>query len=298
MPLYQRFRGAGVAIVTPFIDDQIDWDALEQVIEHVIVGGVDYLVVLGTTGESATISETEQRAVLDFAIRVNNGRKPFIAGPFGSNNTPAMVDKIREFDFTGIDGLLSSSPAYVKPTQEGIYRHYMALAEASPRPIMLYNVPGRTASNMSADTTLRLARAGGTQFIGVKDACDDMMQIMKIIQGKPPGFLVLGGDDFLTFPVIATGGDGVVSVVANVTPRPFSEMVHAALRHDIPTAQRLNLQLLDLYKLLFIEGNPVGVKAALELLGICRRDVRLPLAPMTEGGIAQIRAELERLEVL
>ncbi len=298
MPLYQRFRGAGVAIVTPFQDDQIDWDALARVIEHVIDGGVDYLVVLGTTGESATISDEEQRDVLDFSVKINNGRKPLIAGPFGGNNTPAMVDKIRHFDFSGIDGLLSSSPAYVKPTQEGIYRHYMALAEASPRPIMLYNVPGRTASNMTAETTLRLAHAGGSQFIGVKDACDDMMQIMKIIQGKPQGFLVLGGDDFLTLPVIATGGDGVVSVVANVTPKPFTEMVHAALRHDIPTAQRLNLQLLDLYKLLFIEGNPVGAKAALEMLGICRRDVRLPLAPMTEGGAALIRAEMEKLGVL
>jgi 4-hydroxy-tetrahydrodipicolinate synthase len=293
----QRFRGVGVALVTPFRQGAIDWDGLERIIEHVIDGNVDYLVVLGTTGEAASLSDTEHRQVLDFAIRCNRGRKPLIAGVFGSNNTPVLVDKIKHFNFDGIDGLLSSNPAYVKPSQEGHYQHYMALAEVSPRPIMLYNVPGRSAVNMTAETTLRLARAGGSQFIGVKDASDDLMQIMKIIQGRPEGFLVLSGDDYIVLPVVAAGGDGVVSVIANNMPHMFSEMVHAALRDDLYMARTLNLRMLDMYKLLFIEGNPVGTKALLELQGMCSREVRLPLTPMTEAGVALLKAEMSSLMV-
>lgn len=291
---HERFRGTGVALVTPFKNDSIDWEDLEKIIEHVIAGGVEFLVSLGTTGESVTLSDDEQRQVLDFTIKVNRGRLPLVAGVFGGNNTAAMVEKIKNFNFEGIDALLSSNPAYNKPGQEGIFRHYMELAEVSPRPIIIYNVPSRTASNMNAETTLRLANASD-KFLGVKEASDDIYQIMKIIKGKPKNFLVLSGDDFITLPLIAAGGDGVISVIANTTPRPFTDMVRAALRQDMPTAQQLNMKLLELYKLLFIEGNPVGVKAALELQGLCSRDVRLPLVPMTEQGVHLVMAELEKV---
>ena len=294
MSQHQRFRGTGVALVTPFKNGQIDWEDLEKVIEHVIAGGVEFLVSLGTTGESTTISENEHRQILDFTIKVNRGRLPLVAGIFGGNNTTALVEKIQSFNFEGIDALLSSNPAYNKPGQEGIFQHYMALAEVSPRPIIIYNVPSRTASNMTAETTLRLANASD-KFLGVKEASDDIYQVMKIIKGKPKDFLVLSGDDFITLPLIASGGDGVISVIANTTPRPFTDMVRAALRQDMPTAQRLNLKLLELYKLLFIEGNPVGVKAAMELQGLCSREVRLPLVPMSEQGVHLIMAELEKV---
>ena len=295
MNLIERLRGTGVALVTPFKNNgDIDWEDLERIIEHVIGGGVEFLVSLGTTGESVTISDEEQRQILDFTIKVNRGRVPLVAGVFGSNNTRALVEKVRSFNFEGIDALLSSNPSYSKPGQEGIFQHYMALAEESPRPIIIYNVPSRTASNMTAETTLRLANAS-EKFIGIKEASDDIYQVIKILKGRPKNFLMLSGDDFITLPLIAVGGDGVISVIANATPRPFSDMVRAALRQDMPTAQKLNFRFLELYKLLFLEGNPVGVKAALELQGLCSRDVRLPLVPMTEQGVHLIMAELEKV---
>ncbi len=292
---HERFRGTGVALVTPFKNDgSIDWEDLEKIIEHVIAGGVEFLVSLGTTGESVTLSDEEHRQILDFTIKTNRGRRPVVAGVFGGNNTAEMVKKISNFNFEGIDALLSSNPSYSKPGQEGIFQHYMALAEVSPKPIIIYNVPSRTSSNMNAETTLRLANASD-KFLGIKEASDDIYQVMKIIKGKPKNFLVLSGDDFITLPLIAAGGDGVISVIANTTPRPFTDMVRAALRQDMPTAQQLNLKLLELYKLLFIEGNPVGVKAALELQGLCSREVRLPLVPMTEQGVHLIMAEMEKV---
>lgn len=294
MSLQDKLRGTGVALVTPFKNGQIDWEDLERVIEHVLSGGVEFLVSLGTTGESTTTSDAEHRQILDFTIKINRGRVPLVAGVFGGNNTAVMVEKIKGFNFDGIDALLSSNPAYNKPGQEGIFQHYMALAEASPLPIIIYNVPSRTASNMTAETTLRLAQSN-SKFIGVKEASDDIYQIMKIIKGRPKDFLVLSGDDFITLPLIAAGGDGVISVIANSLPRPFTDMVRAALRHDMPTAQQLNLKLLELYKLLFAEGNPVGVKAAMELQGLCSREVRLPLVPMTENGVHALMGEMEKL---
>ncbi len=295
MNQYARFRGTGVALVTPFKNNgQVDWEDLEKIIEYVLAGGVEFLVSLGTTGESVTLSDAEHRSILDFTIKANRGRVPLVAGVFGGNNTTALVEKIQQFNLEGIDALLSSNPSYSKPGQEGIFQHYMALAEVTPRPIIIYNVPSRTASNLTAETTLRLANASD-KFLGIKEASDDIYQVMKIIKGKPKDFLVLSGDDFITLPLIAVGGDGVISVIANTTPRPFTNMVRAALRQDLPTAQKLNLQLLELYKLLFIEGNPVGVKAAMELQGLCSRDVRLPLVPMSETGVHLIMAELEKV---
>lgn len=297
MSLQQRIRGTGVALVTPFKNGAIDWEGLERVIEHVTSGGVEFLVSLGTTGESVTTTDEEHRQILDFTIKVNRGRLPIVAGVFGGNNTAAMVEKIKGFNFEGIDALLSSNPAYNKPSQEGIFQHYMALAEASPRPIIIYNVPSRTASNMTAETTLRLAHTSD-KFIAVKEASDDIFQVMKIIKGKPDDFLVLSGDDFITLPLIAAGGDGVISVIANTLPRPFTDMVRAALRYDMPTAQKLNEQLLELYKLLFLEGNPSGVKAALELQGLCSREVRLPLVSMTEQGVHLLMDQYDRIDMI
>jgi len=295
--MQKRFKGTGVALVTPFKSDgSLDWEDLERVIEHVIAGGVEFLVSLGTTGESVTLSDDEQRQVLDFTIKTNRGRLPVVAGVFGSNYTAALVEKVKGFNFEGIDAILSSNPSYSRPGQEGIFQHYMALADASPVPIIIYNVPSRTASNMNAETTLRLAHSSD-KFLGIKEASNDLAQIMKIIKGRPDHFLLLSGDDVVTLPVIASGGDGVISVIANTLPRPFTDMVRAALRHDMPTAQRLNLQLLDLYRLLFIEGNPVGVKASMELQGLCSRHVRLPLTPMSEQGVHLLMAEMEKIVV-
>ncbi len=292
MSLHEKLRGTGVALVTPFKNGQIDWEDLERVIEHVIGGGVEFLVSLGTTGESNTISDDEHRKILDFTIKTNRGRVPLVAGVFGGNNTANLVQKIQGFNFEGIDALLSSNPAYNKPSQEGIFQHYLALAEASPLPIIIYNVPSRTASNMNAETTLRLAHTSD-KFIAIKEASNDIYQVMKIIKGRPKDFLVLSGDDFITLPIIASGGDGVISVIANTLPRPFTDMVRAALRQDLPTAQKLNNKLLELYRLLFLEGNPVGVKAAMELQGLCSREVRLPLVPMSEAGVHALMNEME-----
>ncbi len=294
--MQQRFRGTGVALVTPFEKNgNVDWADLEKLIEHVIAGGVEFLVSLGTTGESVTLTDEEHRQILDFTIKINRGRLPLVAGVFGGNNTAAMVEKIKGFNFEGIDALLSSNPAYNRPGQEGIFLHYMALAEVSPLPIIIYNVPSRTGSNIAAETTLRLASASD-KFLGIKEASNDIYQIMKIAKGKPKDFLVLSGDDFMTLPIIASGGEGVISVIANTLPRPFSEMTRAALRQDMATAQKLNMKLLEFYRLLFLEGNPVGVKAALELQNICSREVRLPLTPMSEQGVHLIMAELEKLD--
>ncbi|TNE51084.1 MAG: 4-hydroxy-tetrahydrodipicolinate synthase [Bacteroidetes bacterium] len=294
MSLQQRFSGTGVALVTPFKNGSIDWDSLEKIIEHVIAGGVEFLVSLGTTGESATISEEEHRQILDFTIKVNRQRLPVVAGVFGGNNTAALVEKVNGFNFDGIDALLASNPAYNKPTQEGIYQHYMALANASPRPIIIYNVPSRTASNMTAETTLRLAHASD-KFLGVKEASNDIYQVTEIIKDKPDRFLVLSGDDFITLPLIASGGNGVISVIGNSQPRLYSDMVRAALQQDMSTARNLNLRMLRLYRMLFSEGNPAGIKAALEAQGLCTREVRLPLVPMSEQGAAGLKAELEEL---
>ncbi len=296
-PFLQKFRGTGVALVTPFKKGKIDWASLEKLIEHVIGGGVEFLVSLGSTGEASVISDREHRQILDFTIKIIRGRLPFVGGIFGGSDTAALVEKIKKYNFDGIDALLSSNPAYVKPGQEGIFQHYMALAEASPRPIIIYNVPSRTSSNMSAETTLRLAHAS-EKFMAVKEASDDLMQIMKIIKHRPPNFLVLSGDDFLTLPIVAAGGDGIVSVIGNTLPRQFSEMTRAALRFDLPTAIPANLQLLELFKMLFVEGNPVGVKAALEIQGICSREVRLPNVPMTDAGKEMIRKTMQEMGVL
>lgn len=279
--MIDKFRGTGVALVTPFTDKNVDHDALRRIVNHVIDGGVDYLVALGTTGESALLTDDEKLEVLQTIIDENNSRVPVVAGNFGGNNTKRLQRYIEEFNFTGIDAILSASPAYVKPSQEGIYRHYMDLAEAAPVPIIVYNVPGRTASNIATSTMVRLAEASD-KFIGVKEASGDLVQGTEMIQKVPKNFFVTSGDDPTALPLIACGSTGVISVIANAFPHIFSSMIGAALDNDYVTARKLNKQLYDIHKWLYVEGNPVGIKAAMQILGICHRDVRLPLAAMSD----------------
>lgn len=279
--MIDKFRGTGVALVTPFTDKNVDHDALRRIVNHVIDGGVDYLVALGTTGESALLTDDEKLEVLQTIIDENNSRVPVVAGNFGGNNTKRLQRYIEEFNFNGIDAILSASPAYVKPSQEGIYRHYMELAEAAPVPIIIYNVPGRTASNITTSTMVRLAESSD-KFIGVKEASGDLVQGTEMIQKVPKKFFVTSGDDPTALPLIACGSTGVISVIANAFPHIFSSMIGAALDNDYVTARKLNKQLYDIHKWLYVEGNPVGIKAAMQILGICHRDVRLPLAAMSD----------------
>lgn len=289
-----ELAGTGVALVTPFRQKSVDFDALERIIEYVIAGGVDYFVSLGTTGEAITLNSKECREVFDFTLRIVNGRKPVVAGMFGGNFTEMLAEKIRHYNLEGFAAIMSSSPAYSKPPQEGIFRHYLELAEASPVPILLYNVPGRTGSNVKPETILRLA-GESEKFIGVKEASGDLVQAMQLLKNRPEHFLVLSGDDVLTLPMIACGGDGAISVIANVYPRHFSEMVRSARQGDFPTAARLNNAMLDVHPWLYAEGNPVGIKAAMEIRGLCSREVRIPLMPLSEVAYAQLRAEMAKV---
>lgn len=289
------FRGTGVALITPFHENrEVDFDAYEKVIEHVIAGGVDYLVPLGSTGETATLNEDEARRILDFVIEKNAGRKPIVAGNFGGNNTSEMVKKIKSYNFDGIAAILSSSPGYVKPSQEGIYAHYMALAEVSPVPIILYNVPGRTKSNMEWSTTIRLANASKT-FIGIKEATGDLIQATRIIKNKPDHFFVTSGDDEVALPMVAAGGDGVISVIANAYPKEFSGMINAALAQDYVQARALNFTTYDLHHWLYVEGNPVGIKSAMKLKGLAGNQVRLPLHKMSESNYALLKEAMGKV---
>lgn len=287
-----KFRGTGVALITPFKNGKVDFLALEKIIQHTIAGGVDFIVSLGTTGEDATLTESESIEVLQFTIKINNGRVPIVAGNFGGNNTAALVGKIEGFDFTGIDAIMSSSPAYIKPNQEGIYQHYMALAAASPVPIIIYNVPGRTSSNVTAATIVRLANAS-KKFVAVKDASGSIEQGTKIIKDKPSHFLFLSGDDENALALVGCGSDGVISVIANSHPEEYATMIRSSLNGDYKTAQAINHLLLDVHHYLYVEGNPVGIKAAMEILGFCKCDVRLPLAPMSADNYKGLEKELQ-----
>ena len=294
-----NFSGTGVALVTPFTSTKaVDYPALERIINHCISGGADYLVSLGTTGEAITLSRKECLEVFDFTKKINNGRVPLIAGLFGHNDTAALQERIQSFDFTGFDGMLSSSPAYNKPTQEGIYQHYMNVAEVAPVPIVIYNVPGRTASTVAPETILRLAHASD-RFVAVKDATGDLVSAAKIIKDKPNHFQVLSGDDPTCLPLISIGGTGVISVISNLLPGPYSQMVQAARSGDFSTARAIHLATINLHHWLYLEGNPVGIKAALEIAGFCGRHTRLPLISYTDAAFVELKKEIESvLEIL
>lgn len=291
----RKFSGTGVALVTPFHDDySIDFDTLGQLIDYVIAGGVDYIVSLGTTGEAVTLSQQECRQVFDYTIEKVNGRKPIVAGLFGSNYTEKLVKAVQEYNFDGFDAIMSSSPAYNKPPQEGIFRHYMALEKVSPLPIIIYNVPGRTGSNVLPDTILRLAHAS-EKFVAVKEASGDLAQGMKIIKERPDHLAVLSGDDPTALSLMANGGDGVISVIANLYPEHFSSMTRAALSGDFATAAKLNLELLDIHPYLYVEGNPAGVKAGMEFKDLCSSQVRTPLMPLSEQYRKQLKVEMNKV---
>ena len=274
--MLRKISGTGVALVTPFKSDlSIDFEALTSLVNHCVDGNIDFLVVMGTTGESVTLSQEEKNAALDCVKQANNNRLPIVLG-IGGNNTDYITQSFSSYNLDGVDAILSVSPAYNKPTQEGIYQHFKAISKSSPLPIILYNVPGRTSSNMTAETTLRLAY-DFDNIIAVKEASGDMEQIMEIIAKKPIDFKVLSGDDAITLPIILMGGDGVISVLGQALPKDFSSMVKYGLEGDLKASKELHYKILSFVEPLFVEGNPAGVKALLNLKGICKEEVRLPL---------------------
>ena len=292
-----KFHGTGVAVITPFrADGSVDHADLKNVLDYIINGGVEYIVSLGTTGEAATLSSDEKKAVWETTLSHVNGRVPLIAG-IGGNNTAEVIKDLKKFDSKGFDAVLSVCPYYNKPTQEGIYQHYKALAEESDLPIFLYNVPGRTGVNMTADTTLRLAH-DFKNIIAMKEASGNFDQFNKIIKDKPEDFLFISGDDPITLPLIAMGAAGVISVIGNALPGIFSTMVRMCLDGKFIEAQPLHHSITELISLCFAEGNPGGVKSAMKLLGICEDTMRLPLVNVSNTTEQQIRVQLEQLNLL
>lgn len=286
MTTMDSLKGMGVAIVTPFQQDgKVDFPALQRLVEHMVAGGVDFLVVLGTTGETPTLSEEEQRRVLDFVLEVNGGRLPVVVGITG-NNTAQLCIKLREWDWTGLTACLVAAPAYNKPSQKGLLAHYEQVADSAGCPVILYNVPGRTGCNLTAATTLTLSKHDN--ICGIKEASGDMVQIGEILQGRPDGFMVWSGDDALAMPTVAMGAEGVISVLGNALPRRMSDMIHQAAFGQVHEARATHLTLLPLIDLLFQEGNPVGIKLVLNHLGLCQKDVRLPLV----AGSAELRDKI------
>lgn len=292
-----QFKGMGVAMVTPFDEhNNIDFVALERLIQHVISHDTDYLVMLGTTGESATLSMKERYEILDFTVAAVAGNVPIVAG-FGGNDTRQLIRNIEGYHFKGIDAILSVNPNYNRPNQAGIFEHYRTIAANSPVPILLYNVPSRTSSNMEVCTTIRIAQEI-PNIIGIKEASGDMAQISNLIKYKDrPDFLVLSGDDLLTLPMLALGCDGVISVIGNALPHEFGKMVHSALNSDYETARYWHYVVLDIIQLLFADGNPTGIKAALNILGICQNRLRLPLLPMQDLLYNDLKIALEKMKI-
>ena len=292
-----KFRGTGVAIVTPFKNDSsIDFKSLGQLVDHLINNNIDYLVVLGTTGESVTQSEDEKRAVIDHVLEINNGKVPVVIG-MGGNCTMEIVDKITKNQFDGIDGILSVAPFYNKPSQRGLYYHFKTIAGASPVPVIMYNIPGRTGINIEADTTISLAN-DVRNIVAVKEASGNIDQIMQIIKNTPPDFQIISGDDAITLPVISIGGSGVISVLANAYPGEWSDMVNYALKNNFQAAREIHYKFVDLINLLFADGNPAGIKATLNHLGLVQNQLRLPLTPVSRQVYNQIKQAVEIIRSL
>ncbi|WP_017256878.1 4-hydroxy-tetrahydrodipicolinate synthase [Pedobacter arcticus] len=288
------FYGTGVAMVTPFLEDlSVDYNALEKTIEHLIAGKVDYIVVMGTTAESATLTAEEKQEIFEFTAKITNNRVPLMAG-IGGNNTAEIVDAVSKFDLPGYKAVLSVVPYYNKPNQEGIYQHYKAVAEASKLPILLYNVPGRTGVTMSAETTLRLAN-NVKNILGVKEASGNFDIFNEIAAHKPKGFLLISGDDPVTLPMIALGASGIISVIGNAIPAQLSAMVRKCLEGDFKGAQSAHYSFLAFTYLCFAEGNPAGVKAGMKNLGICEDNLRLPLVKVTEATRSKIKIEINKI---
>jgi len=277
----KSFIGTGVALITPFKKDlSVDVEALKSIVKYNIDGGVEYLVVLGTTAETATLTKEEQALVKKTIIDANNGKLPLVLG-VGGNNTVEVVSQLNADNLKGFDAILSVSPYYNKPTQEGIYQHFKMIAENSPLPIIIYNVPGRTASNMLPSTVVRLA-TDFKNIIGIKEAAGDMVQAMELIRNTPNDFLVISGDDIITLPMVLAGGAGVISVIGETFPKEFSEMVRLGLKRDVDAAYKIHYKLTDAINMIFEQGNPGGVKEVFKHLGLCENYVRLPLVNVND----------------
>jgi 4-hydroxy-tetrahydrodipicolinate synthase len=291
----KKFKGTGVAIVTPFKNDySIDFSALGRVVNHVIKGGVNYIVAMGTTGEAPTLTKDEKQALVSYITEAIDNRVPLVVG-IGGNNTQEIINSIREFDLAGVDGILSVAPYYNKPGQRGLYQHFKAIATCSPLPVIMYNVPGRTCSNISSETCLELAHKC-ENIVAVKEASGDMAQIMRIIKGKPENFLVISGDDMMTIPIIAAGGSGIISVLANAYPAECCELVNNALKNNYKTAREIQFRFMESIELLFADGNPSGIKAFLSIMDLCQNTLRLPLVPVSRtiySGIQKVTGELK-----
>lgn len=285
----KKFIGTGVAIITPFKEDfTVDVEALSNLVEDQINNGIEYIVVLGTTGESATLSLKEKELVKETIIKANNGKLPLVLG-IGGNNTAALVEELKTTNLDAYDAVLSVSPYYNKPSQEGIYQHYRALASASPKPIILYNVPGRTASNILPETVQRLA-SDFKNIIGIKEAAGDIVQAMKLISLVPKDFLVISGDDMITLPMVFAGGHGVISVIGQGLPQEFSDMVRLGLEGEVKEAYKLHYKIAPSIDMIFAEGNPVGIKSLLEAKQLCKSVVRLPLVKASDKLKKEIQA--------
>lgn len=296
MMIDTKFTGMGVALITPFKeDDSVDFEALSRLLDYQLQNNIDYLVVLGTTAETPTLSEEEKSEIVQFVKDKVNGRVPIVLG-VGSNNTRAIVEKLKKDNFDGIDAILSVVPYYNKPSQEGMFQHYSAIAENSPVPVILYNVPGRTGVNMTAETTLRLAHKY-KNIIGVKEASGNIVQMNDIIKNKPADFMVISGDDGITYPLITMGAVGVISVIGNAFPKEFSQMVRLALQGDYNSARIIHHKFTELIDLLFVDGSPAGVKCILSIMGYLENKLRLPLVPTRITTFEKMRQILDTLNI-
>jgi 4-hydroxy-tetrahydrodipicolinate synthase len=290
----KKFRGTGVAIITPFKNDSsIDFAALGRVVNHVINGGVNYIVALGTTGESVTLTKDEKKALICYVVEAIDNRVPLVVG-IGGNNTQEVINSIRYSDLTGVDGILSVSPYYNKPSQKGLFEHFKAIATCSPIPVIIYNVPSRTACNISSNTCLELAHEC-ENIVAVKEASGDISQIMRIIKGKPENFSVISGDDTMMIPVIASGGAGVISVLANAFPAQCTEIINHSLKNNFKAAREIQFRFMEMIDLLFVEGNPSGVKAMMSIMNICQNNLRLPLVPVSRPIYTKIQKAIEEV---
>lgn len=291
----KRFKGTGVAIVTPFKNDSsIDFSALGRIVNHVVKGGVNYIVAMGTTGEASTMTKDEKQALISYILETVDKRVPVVIG-IGGNSTREVINTIREIELEGVDGILSVVPYYNKPSQKGLFEHFKAIANCSPLPVILYNVPSRTSVNMTSDTCLELAHEC-ENIIGIKEASGDIAQIMRVVKRKPENFLVISGDDMMTLPVIAAGGSGVISVLANAYPAECSELVSLALKNNFKSAREIQFRFLEAIELLFADGNPSGVKAFLNVMNLCQNNLRLPLVPVNKVVYTRIQKAAEELK--
>ncbi|MBO4316370.1 MAG: 4-hydroxy-tetrahydrodipicolinate synthase [Prevotella sp.] len=290
------FRGLGIALITPFkTDGSVDYDSLKRLVEYQLENGADFFCILATTGETPCLTKEEKEKIKHLVVELNQGRLPVLMG-CGGNNTAAIVEELKTTNWSGIDGILSVCPYYNKPSQEGLYQHFKAIAQASPLPVVLYNVPGRTGINLKAETTVRLAN-DCENIVAIKEASGSLEQVDEIIKNKPARFDVISGDDALTFPMIASGAAGVISVIGNALPKEFSRMIRYEFRGEYEPARKIHHRFTELYSLLFVDGNPAGVKALLHEMGMIENELRLPLVPTRITTMQKIANTLKELRI-